>query len=362
MTYRFILVGTGNIAHTHAEAVAALGDRAQIVAAVDVDADRLTTFGAKHDVGRLHTDYDTALARENADAVILCTPPGLHKDQALAAIRSGRHVLCEKPPTLSLADLDEIIAAEKTSRGRFATVFQQRYGGGAAQLRQLHADGTLGRPTVAVCHTLWFREPEYFAVAWRGRWESEGGGPTMGHGIHQMDLMLSVLGPWQEVTATATRLARETNTEDVSAAIITFENGTIASVVNSLLSPRQTSYLRFDFDRATVELSHYDGYGDANFIVTGAPGYEEDVEESWAAGRTGVRSGHLAQLRAVLDALDAGETPPVSSLEARNTLELSAAIYASAFSGRPVRRGEIDAASPHHVNMAGEGAPWPARK
>jgi predicted dehydrogenase len=270
-------------------------------------------------------------------------------------------VYCEKPPTLSLADLDEIIAAEQLpGAGRFATVFQQRYGGGATQLRDLLAAGTLGRPTVAVCHTLWFRDPEYFAVPWRGRWESEGGGPTMGHGIHQMDLLLSVLGQWASVTAVATRRARITNTEDISAALVTFADGSIATIVNSLLSPRQTSYLRFDFEHATVELEHYDGYGDADFIVTGAPGHEVEIGRAWAAGRTGTRSGHITQLRAVLDALDAGTPPPVTSVDARATLELSAAIYASAFTGRPVQRGGLDRM--FHDSMAGEGAPWPPLK
>jgi predicted dehydrogenase len=358
MTYKLILVGAGNIANTHADAVAALGDRARVVAAVDLDADRLAAFGAKHDIDHLYCSYEMALkATPTADMVVLCTPPVVHKAQALAAITRGMTVYCEKPPTLSLADLDEIIGAERApGAGRFATVFQQRYGGGAAQLRALLADGTLGRPTVAVCHTLWFREPEYFAVPWRGRWESEGGGPTMGHGIHQMDLLLSVLGAWSEVTAVATRRARITNTEDISAALVTFADGTVATIVNSLLSPRQTSYLRFDFEHATVELEHYDGYGDADFIVTGAPGREIEIGRRWAAGRTGVRSGHVTQLRAVLDALDAGVPPPVTSDQARATLELSAAIYASAFTGRPVRRGALDPA--FTAGMAGGGAPW----
>jgi predicted dehydrogenase len=362
MTHRVILVGTGDIAHTHVDAVTTLGDRAQIVAAVDVDRVRLTTFGLQHEITRLYTSYDAALtANPRADLVILCTPPALHKKQALAAIARGLTVYCEKPPTLSLADLDEIIAAERIpGAGRFATVFQQRYGGGVAQLRSLIADGSLGRPTVAVCHTLWFREPEYFAVPWRGRWESEGGGPTMGHGIHQMDLMLSILGPWREVTAVAARQGRITNTEDVSAALVTFRSGAIASVMNSLLSPRQTSYLRFDFERATVELEHYDAYGDGNFTVTGAPGHEVEIGRAWAAGRTGIRSGHVTQLAAVLDALDAGTPPPITSGEARATLELSAAIYASAFTGRPVRRGELNPA--FVTSMAGGGAPWPPLK
>src|SRR6201999_1263014 len=114
------------------------------------------------------------------------------------------------------------------------------------------ASGVLGRPLVAVCTTTWYRDQAYFDVPWRGRWDTEGGGPTMGHGIHQMDLLLAVLGEWTDVTATARRQAREIDTEDLSLAHVGFANGAVASVVNSVLSPREQSYLRFDFELATV--------------------------------------------------------------------------------------------------------------
>jgi len=359
---RLSLVGTGVIAQAHAAAVATHADRATIVAAVDVDADRLAAFADKHAIPGRYGWYEDALdGAQDADVVVLCTPPLLHRSQAVRALERGLVVLCEKPPTLSLADLDEIIRVEQAYGGRFATVFQQRFGGGTAQLRGLAAAGALGRATAAVCHTLWFRPPEYFAVGWRGRWESEGGGPTMGHGIHQMDLLRYVLGPWREVTVVATRLARDTDTEDLSAALVTFDDGTVASVVNSLLSPRERSYLRFDFADATVELDHLYGYGDANWTATGAPGHEQEITELWRRTRLGTSSGHTGQLAAVLDALDGVQAPPVTSADARETVELIAAIYASAFTRRPVRRGEVDRSSPFYTSMAGPGAPWPAR-
>src|SRR5699024_1693905 len=112
----------------------------------------------------------------------------------------------------------------------------------------------------------------YFMVPWRGNWEVEGGGPTLGHGIHQIDLLLSILGPWRSVIAVADRRARPTETEDVSAAIVTFDNGAIATIVNSLVAPRETTFLRFDFTAATVELEHLYGYGDDDWRITAAPG------------------------------------------------------------------------------------------
>ena len=90
----------------------------------------------------------------------------------------------------------------------------------------------------------------------------------MGHGIHQMDMLLDVLGDWTEVSAIARTQARTMPTEDLSLAHVTFANGAVASVVNSVLSPREESYLRFDFERATVEVTHLYGYGDDDWRVT----------------------------------------------------------------------------------------------
>lgn len=358
-TFDVAIVGTGRIAAFHAQALAALAGRARLVAAVDVDEERLAAFGARFDVPRLHRDLADLFAAGPPDVVDLCTPPALHAEQALACLDYGITVVCEKPPALSLAELDRIAARTEASGPHFATVFQHRFGSGGLALADLRREGAFGAPTTAVCHTLWYRPDEYFAVPWRGRWDTEGGGPTLGHGIHQMDLMLAVLGPWREVVALAARQTKPTATEDLSCAIVTFDCGAVATVVNSLVSPRQTSYLRFDFTEATVELTHLYGYGDGDWTVTGVPGQEERVRTLWTSRLTGVPSGHTAQLARVFDALDAGEPPPVTPADARLTMELVTAIYASAFTGRPVRRGEIVPGSPFYERMEGTGAPWP---
>jgi predicted dehydrogenase len=356
-TFDIAIIGTGGVAEMHAQSLRQLAGRAKIVAAADLDAGRLAVFADRWSVPNTYPDLNTLLDQESPDVIHLCTPPWLHRDQAVACLSWGHTVLCEKPPALSLAHLAGIQAAEMSAGGRFATVFQHRFGSGAASLRRLASDARLGRPMTAVCNTLWLRTDDYFAVPWRGRWETEGGGPTLGHGIHQFDLLLSILGSWREVVAVAARLARPTATEDLSCAIVTFDSGAVATVINSLLSPRETSYLRFDFEHATVELEHLYGYSDADWSVTPAPGHDE-ITEVWTEGLTGHRSGHAAQIAAVLDALESGEPPPVTITDAAMTLELATAIYASAFTRAPVARGEIVAGSPFYARMNGSGAPW----
>lgn len=354
---RIAIVGTGGIAASHARAVTALAERAELVAAVDVDLDRAKTFADTWNIPATYPSLTDLLATDRVDLVHLCTPPNSHVPLAVECLAADVDVYMEKPPTLSLDEFDKLVEAEEKSSAQVACVFQHRFGSGAVRLRQLLDDGVLGRPLLALCNTVWYRDDAYFEVPWRGTFDVEGGGPTMGHGIHQYDLLLSILGPWEKVIALAARQARPTQTEDVSMALVTFENGAVASVVNSLVSARQTSQLRFDCENATVELEHLYGYNNPDWTITPAPGHEE-IADAWSADLPDVPSGHTAQLAAILDAKAAGKPTPVTLAEARNTLELAAAIYASAFTDKPIRRGELAHGTPYAERMGGPGAPW----
>ncbi|GAA4428012.1 Gfo/Idh/MocA family oxidoreductase [Georgenia halophila] len=353
---RLGILGAGGIAGgRHLPAVRELGDRAEVVAVADLDGERAHAFAETWRIPHSHDSLEGMLDAEDLELVVVCTPPGAHRDAIVACLRAGAHVWCEKPPTLSLADYDAITAVEHDGGPYVSYVFQHRFGSGAARLREQIASGELGRPLVAVCHTLWYRGHSYFDLPWRGRWATEGGGPTMGHGIHQFDLALNLLGDWDEVRAMMGTLDRDVETEDVSMAMVRLESGAMMSVVNSLLSPRETSYLRFDFTDATVELSHLYGYDDTSWVWTPAKHVAEETVATWAP-TANVASSHAVQLRALLDAMDAGERPPSSGADGRRSLELVAGLYASAITGRPVARTELTPDNPFYHSMSGEPA------
>jgi predicted dehydrogenase len=342
MTLRTAIVGTGAVAHLHAQAVMA-DLRADLVAVSNRSPQRRNAFADQYDVAGRYATIEELLAAEPLDVVILCTPPDLHLDQALAAFAAGVNVLCEKPPALSLAELDTMQAAADAARLALAIVFQQRTGSAAAHVKNLLDSGALGRPLLAQCQTLWLRQDDYYAADWRGTWEGEGGGTTLGHGIHQMDLLGYLMGDWAEVDARLWRLARDIEMEDVSTATIRFANGVVATAVSSVLSPRETSYVRIDTELATVEVEHLYGHSGHSWKVTPARGVSDQLAASWAFPDTDEPSGHLPLVRAVIDALSTGSALPDLVTHARRPLELVTAIYASATRGGPITHETLDA-------------------
>ncbi len=359
-TYRAVLAGTGGIADAHVRAVDSTRGRVELVAAMDVDAARLRAFGERHPGRGLFADYAEMVRETRPDLVIIATPPATHVPMAVAAMEAGAHVWSEKPLCGSLAELDVLAAAERRTGRQISCVFQMRFASSTAHLRALAAAGRLGRPLVAVCNTLWYRDASYYAVPWRGTWQSEFGGPTMGLGIHAMDHLLHLLGPWAEVRATAATLDRAIEVEDVSAALITFANRAIATVTNSALSPRQETYVRLDYQQATVELTHLYGYTKDHWRFTPAAGAPADLAAAWADFPPDVGSTHEAQLADLLAHLDAGTRPHTALEGVRPTLELLSGIYKSAFTGEVVRAGSILPGDRFHAAVNG-GGPRAAR-
>lgn len=357
-TYRAVLVGTGGIGDAHVRAVADTNGRVELVAACDIDDGRARAFCERHRLPRSHTDYAAMLQAERPDIVLIAAPPGLHADMSIAAMEAGAWVLCEKPLCASLAEFDRIAAAEQRTGKRTACVFQMRFASSNTHIRSLLRGGTFGRPLVAVCNTLWYRDAAYYAVPWRGKWSTELGGPTMSQGIHTMDHLLDLLGDWSEVRAIADTLYHQIEVEDVSMALVKFASGARASIVNSTLCPRQETYLRLDCEKATIELTHLYAYKGENWKITPAqPESSAELQAAWKNFPPDVGSTHGAQLNAFVGHLDSNTVPLTSGAEARRTLEFLTALYKSAYTGTIVARGSIQQGDPFYTALNGGLAP-----
>ena len=360
-TLRVGIVGCGSIARAHALSYQS-NAHVELVGVVDIDPVRAAGFAACYETTAYGSCHE--LLEHEPDLVSVATPPGNHTAVAVELLESGCSVLLEKPPATTLADMDVLAAAEEASSGTVYVVFQHRHGSGARRAHHLLHSGALGTPLVAVCETLWYRPDNYFLPEWRGNWVGEGGGPTLGHGIHQIDLLLHLLGPWETIDGRAARIARPVEFEDVSLAILTFANGAVGTVVTSLLSPRELSRIRVDTTGGTLEVNHVYGYSDADWSWTPAPdaatasslgrdpGLPDpsgtphpglaDSQDIWAdSAGSDLPSNHAAQIDQLVDDMLAGRRHDTTLASSRPTMEFITALYASSIERETVHRRDL---------------------
>jgi predicted dehydrogenase len=376
-TLRVGIVGCGTIARSHALSYQN-NARVELVGVIDIDPARAAAYA----VGYGTTAYGSyaELLDQQPDLVSVATPPGTHVEVAVELLASGCSVLLEKPPTTSLADMDVLAAAEKSSSGSIYVVFQHRHGSGARRAHYLLRSGALGIPRVVVCETLWYRPDSYFLPEWRGNWAGEGGGPTLGHGIHQIDLLLHLMGLWETVDARAARIARPVEFEDVSLAIVMFDSGAAGTVVTSLLSPRELSRIRIDTTSGTLEVNHVYGYSDADWSWTPAPDattaaslgrdpglssaydpgnlHPAGSDDVWAASAgLDLPSNHAAQIDRLVDDMLAGRRHDTTLASTRPTMEFITAVYASSIECETVHRRDLIPANRFYDSLSGGLSP-----
>ena len=146
---RVAIIGAGNIAETsHMPAILAQGPSVQTVAVVDVDPERARDFAERWQISAAYRDLDKMLREAAPDLVIVCAPPVAHREAVVTCLRAGVWVWCEKPPTLSLAEYDEVAAHEAEGGPYVSYVFQQRFGSAARTVRGHISAGTLGTPLI----------------------------------------------------------------------------------------------------------------------------------------------------------------------------------------------------------------------
>ena len=218
----------------------------------------------------------------------------------------GAHVVCEKPPVLSLADLDAVLEVAHGVGREDAVVFEQRTGAAVGHVQKLLAEARSDARSSASASCSGTQAGGRRRAAGRGKWATQGGGPPLGLGIHQLDLLGFRLGERAEVDARAFRLDRDLETADTSTAVIRFADDAIVSVLTTALAPRQVSYVRVDTTLGTVEVEHLDGHDARSWRLTPAPsrtGAEPDAAPAlWTLPVDDEPSGHTPLLRAVYDA------------------------------------------------------------
>ncbi len=226
---RFGIIGCGVIGHIHAEAISSLPD-AQLVAVADVIPKRAQELAEEFHVTP-YEDVQEMLAHEELDVVDIGTPSGQHGELACQVMRSGRHVIVEKPMEISRAAIEEMLRVQQETGMKLAVISQHRFDPVTRQVHDLVEEQAFGRLVLGNAIIPWWRSQAYYdSGAWRGTWELDGGGVLMNQSIHSIDLLQWLMGPVRSVFAYTDTLVHRMETEDVAVAVLRFANGALGTI------------------------------------------------------------------------------------------------------------------------------------
>jgi UDP-N-acetyl-2-amino-2-deoxyglucuronate dehydrogenase len=336
------IVGTGVIATTHAEAIAAIPG-ARLVAVTDVVPERARQFAGGHGCAA-EPSLDALLARDDIDVVSVCVPSGLHSEVGVQVAAAGKHLVVEKPIDISLAAADRLIDAVDAAGVAMTVISQHRFDPGLVELRGLIDDGALGRLVLGEASTKWYRSQAYYdSGPWRGTWALDGGS-LMNQGIHYVDLLRWTMGPVIEVSAVYATEDHKIEVEDTAVAVLRFTSGAVGTIVSSTaVFPGFAQRLEVSGTGGTVVVE--DGEIARSALTSDSPDQglrgsrlPRPVSAEGAAANAaaiGVAS-HAAQIADLLTAVEQGREPSVTGRDGRDTLEVVLAVYESSREGRPV--------------------------
>lgn len=210
-------------------------DDVRVVLAVDVDADardRVAALGI-----RTATTLDEALADDEVEAVVLCTPHRFHAAQIVLVADSGRHVFCEKPLTTTGQEAREAIAAVTAAGVQLGLGHERRFEPAVRRLRDMCENGRLGTPLVLEGN---FSQDKFLDLApdnWRLSNEHAPVGPLSATGIHLVDLAIALFGRPTEVWARLGTHATAFENGDTLTVTMGFEHGRTALITAILTTP-----------------------------------------------------------------------------------------------------------------------------
>lgn len=229
---RIAIIGCGGISDSHAKAIQDTPD-ARLAACYSLSTSSAQRFAQRYNIPAFDS-YEALLASDQVDAVALCTPSGLHTSQAIEAIEAGKHVLIEKPMSLTLEEADRLIAAADQGEVKVGVISQYRTSPAVEEVKRAIDEGALGKVTSGSLQMKYWRSKEYYASAgWRGTWELDGGGALMNQGIHGVDIFRYLMGKPLSLTGYARTLTHDIEVEDMAVAILEFEGGALGTIEGS---------------------------------------------------------------------------------------------------------------------------------
>ncbi len=341
------IVGCGKVTDLHAAALTEL-ETAEFVAVCSRSDSKASEWARRYGV-KGYADVEEMVAAEELNVVIVCTPHPAHAVPAVAAMRTGAHVLVEKPLASSLEDCDAMIATAKKEGVLLGTVSQRRFYEPCQRIRRAIDAGKIGRPALGVVNMFGWRDKAYYeSDPWRGTWDGEGGGVLVNQAPHQLDLLLWYMGEPEQLCGYWDNLNHPyIEVEDTAVAIVRFRNGGLGNVVVSN-SQNPALYGRVCIYGSNGAAAGVRTDGGAMFIAGMSNIEEPPLNDTWTVpgesdllgqwrredselfGRIdAMKHYHRLQVADFLNAILEDRPPHVTAEDGRRTVALFTAIYRS---------------------------------
>lgn len=331
------VVGCGRISANHFGAIAAHKDNLELTAVCDTDGAALRAAESKHGV-RGYSSLDELLKGADVDLVALCTPSGLHPEQAIQVARAGKHVMTEKPMATRWADGLRMVRECDAAGVNLFVVKQNRRNATLQLLKRAVEKRRFGRIYMVTINVFWSRPQSYYDSAkWRGTWEFDGGA-LMNQASHYVDLVDWLIGPVESVQAYVATLARNIQVEDTATVGVRWRSGALGSVnVTMLTYPKNLEgSITIIGEKGTVRLGGV-AVNDIQNWEFAEPDPDDELVKNASYETTSVYGfGHPLYYDNVIKVMRGEAEPETDGREGLRSLELLIASYLSARDGRRV--------------------------
>lgn len=331
------LVGCGRISANHFDAIEKHKDDIELIGVCDVDRARLEAHAQKHKVPG-YDNLETMLAEQDLDMVILCTPSGLHPEQAVMAARSKVHVMTEKPMATRWIDGLRMVKACDEARVRLFVVKQNRHNSTLQLLKRAVTERRFGRIFMVSLNVFWTRPQEYYdSNRWRGTWELDGGA-FMNQASHYIDLLDWLIGPVDSVHAMMGTLGRNIEVEDTGVLNVRWRSGALGSVAVTMLTyPKNLEgSITILGEKGTARIGGLAVNEIQVWDFEDKKDYDAQVADASYQTTSVYGFGHPIYYKNVVDVMRGEAEPKTDGREGLKSLEVLIASYLSARDGRMV--------------------------
>lgn len=327
---KIAIIGCGHIAKRHAEHIA---NCAQLVAVCDVAVDKANQLAEKYSCNYYNSIDELLSTEKEVEVVSICTPNGLHAKHTITALKAGKHVLCEKPMSISVRDAENMILAAEKARRNLFIVKQNRFNPPIVALKTAIDQNKLGKIFNVQLNCFWNRDNNYYLKSdWKGKKELDGG-ILYTQFSHFIDLLIWLVGDIQEVLAFGDNFMHKklVESEDTGAVILRFDNGAIGTInytVNSYGKNMEGSISVFG-ETGTVKVGgqylnalEYQNIKDYKIEVT-----QESRPANDYGFYQGSMSNHDKVYENIVAVLNHGDTIATTGIEGLKTIMVIEKIY-----------------------------------